>query len=119
MRAEPVIVAREHERRQNGEDSSLMALIRMTGPHTKAYVCTHVFERSERVLLVSRPEGDWCFLCGQLHDDDASSYKVVGVGHLFEQDSSLCELEDLPPNWEAEREKPEDPWLRTPIDPTG
>lgn len=38
-------------------------------PHQKAYVYPHVFDDSIPVLLVSRPEGDWCFLCGVVHSD--------------------------------------------------
>lgn len=81
--------------------------------HQKAYVCIHVFEGVKPVLLVSRPEGDWCFLCGEEHPDDPSSYRVVGIAHLFEHDSSLGVLRDLPPDWEAEREAINKPWIRT------
>lgn len=68
------------------------------------------------MTLVSRPEGDWCFLCGKEHDDDASSYRVVGIGHLFDQDPSLKELKELPEDWEAERENPGSKWKRTRCD---
>jgi hypothetical protein len=83
--------------------------------HQKAYVCIHVFENSRPVLLVSRPEGDWCFLCGGEHDNDASAYKVVGIGHMFDGDTTLSGLVDLAPNWEAERETVDKDWIRTPI----
>ena len=82
-------------------------------PHQKAYVCIHVFEGSRPVRLVSRPEGNWCFLCGDLHDDTSSSYRVVGIAHLFRQDSGLNELENLAYDWEAERAEAGEPWLRT------
>ena len=85
--------------------------------HLKAYVCTHVFDGSRPVTLVSRPDGDWCFLCGGEHDDEASSYRVVGIGHLFDSDPSLEEISDLPPDWEAERDGPDGRWLRTPCEP--
>lgn len=81
--------------------------------HSKAYVCVHVFENRKPVLLVSRPEGDWCFLCGGEHDDDASAYRVVGMGHIFENDATLFELADLAANWEAERESVDRKWIRT------
>lgn len=83
--------------------------------HQKAYVCIHVFENSRPVLLVSRPEGDWCFLCGSGHDNDASAYKVVGIGHILDGDTTLSGLVDLAPNWEAEREAVGEDWIRTPI----
>lgn len=88
-----------------------------TDRHHKAYVCNHVFERERPILLVSRPEGDWCFLCGEEHEDDAAAYKVVGIGHVLESDSSLASLSDLQPDWEAEREATDQPWVRTQYDP--
>lgn len=69
----------------------------------KTYVCLHVFENTRPVLLVTRPEGDWCFLCGENHDNDASAYRVVGIGHIFDRDASLLNVLDLEPNWDAER----------------
>jgi hypothetical protein len=87
--------------------------------HQKAYVCTHVFKRLAPVLLVSRPEGDWCFLCGQMHGEQSNEYRIVGIGHLVEQDESLVAVVDLPPDWEAERPKPEGNWIRTPISADG
>ena len=82
--------------------------------HHKAYVCNHVFDHSRPVLLVSRGDGDWCFLCGGKHLQDASAYKVVGIGHVLESDSSLRELNDLPAEWEAERTEVGQDWVRTP-----
>lgn len=84
--------------------------------HHKAYVCSHVFDQTRPILLVSRPDGDWCFLCGENHPDDASAYKVVGIGHVLDQDPSLRPLDDLPPNWDAERKKVGEEWKRTPLD---
>ncbi len=83
--------------------------------HRKAYVCIHVFTRERPVLLVSRPEGQWCLLCGDEHDDDASAYRVVGIGHLLERDPSINAVLDLPPEWDAERSADGQPWLRQPI----
>jgi len=86
-------------------------------PSQKVYVCTHVFDGSQPVTLVSRPDGDWCFLCGGEHEDDASSYRVVGIGHLFDTDPTIQNLSDLEPNWEAERKRPGQTWLRTRCEP--
>ena len=83
-------------------------------PHHKAYVCLHVFAGVKPVLLVSRADGDWSFLCGEGHEDAASSYRVVGIGHVLQRDRSLEELLDLPPDWDAERLGPDGPWLRRP-----
>jgi len=77
----------------------------------------HVFEHTSPILLVSRAEGDWCFLCGDEHDDSASMYRVVGMVHLLELDPTLQLVLDLPSEWEAERKSKDDPWLRTPCGP--
>lgn len=83
--------------------------------HKKSYVCTHVFEGTRPVLLVSRPEGDWCFLCGAEHEDTASAYRLMGSDHLVDRDPTLSELEDLPADWEAERVDLQSSWVRRSI----
>jgi hypothetical protein len=88
------------------------------GMHHKVYVCSHIFDQSRPVLLVSRADGDWCFLCGGEHPQDASAYKAVGIGHVLEWDSSLQELQDLPADWEAERKELGQNWVRTPYVPS-
>jgi hypothetical protein len=82
-------------------------------PHHKAYVCSHVFDGSRPILLVSRADGDWCFLCGEEHPQDPSAYKVVGIGHVLDKDPTLHELHDLPAEWEAEREAIGQKWTRS------
>lgn len=84
--------------------------------HQRTYVCTHVFDRERPVLLVSRPEGDWCLLCGDEHPDDGSSYSVIGIGHVVEHDPTLTEVLDLAPGWDAERACVGAQWTRTPIE---
>jgi hypothetical protein len=84
----------------------------------KSYVCIHVFNKERPILLVNRSDGSWCFLCGGGHEQGASNYRVVGIGHLFERDSSLLSLLDLPAKWEAERKSVQDEWVRTPAQPT-
>jgi hypothetical protein len=83
----------------------------MTEP--PAYVCSHVFNDSRPVLLVSRAGGDWQLLCGQEHDSDEVP-QVVGLNHLVERDPSLADVRDLPDDWEAERSDPASPWRRMP-----
>jgi len=83
----------------------------MKSAETPAYLCSHIFERTRPVLLVSRSEGDWQFLCGDTHPQEDVPH-VVGVNHLFEDDPSLAELADLPPDWEAERDSAASPWRR-------
>jgi hypothetical protein len=65
--------------------------------HLRAYVCIHVCEEVRPVLLVTRAGGPRYFRCGDTHPQDASSYRVFGIGHLFERDPGLSELKDLPP----------------------
>jgi hypothetical protein len=84
--------------------------------HQKSYVCIHIFNGTAPVLLVSRADGDWCFLCGANHKDDPSEYRVVGMGHELVKDPTLLPLLDLPPEWEAERRSVNDQWIRLPID---
>lgn len=87
---------------------------RQLDDHTKTYVCTHVFEAERPVLYVTRPDGDWCFLCGaDDHPDDAVAFRVVGLGHVVERDASLGEVLDLAPNEEAERATASATWVRS------
>ena len=88
-------------------------------PHLKAYVCVHVFDNSRPVLLVSRAGGDWVFLCGGIHPDDPSSYRVVGIGHVLGQDPSLRSVLDLQPEYEAERTTLGGEWMRTKCEASG
>ena len=67
------------------------------------------------MLLVSRPDGDWCFLCGGNHPDDASAFRVVGIGHLLDKDDTLHQVLDLQPEEEAERSTPDAPWARSSV----
>ena len=85
-----------------------------TNAHEKSYVCTHVYTDERPVLYVTRPDGDWCFLCGgDDHADDASSFRVVGLGHIVKRDPSLANVLDLAPNEEAERTAVTEGWSRT------
>lgn len=85
--------------------------------HQKSYVCIHVFDQSRPVLLVSRDDGSWCFLCGDLHPDSADHYRVVGLGHVIERDPSLGSILDLLPGEEAERAAIGERWIRTTVQP--
>jgi hypothetical protein len=87
-------------------------------PHILSFCCTHVVDGTRPVLLVNRPDGDWCFLCGKGDHIGLSSYCTVGMSHLVDDDQSLREVLDLC-NWEeAERVAPGSAWLRSwiPID---
>jgi len=81
-------------------------------PHQKSYVCTHVFAGELPVLYVTRPDGDWCFLCGDEHPKDDGSLMVVGAGHVLDNDPTLDAILDLQPNEEADRRELGGPWER-------
>jgi hypothetical protein len=81
--------------------------------HTKTDVCLHVFEQRRPVLYVTRPDGDWCALCGDEHPDSADAYRVVGIGHALDFDPSVAEVLDLGVNEEAERRAVGDKWVRS------
>jgi hypothetical protein len=85
----------------------------------KSYVCIHVSEGTEPVRLINRGDGDWCFLSGGDHENNASNYRVVGIGHVLQDDPSLRSELDLPPDWESERKDPGEPWIRMPCGSTG
>jgi hypothetical protein len=76
-----------------------------------AFVCSHIFRNESPILLVSKQDGDWQFLCGAGHAEDAIPH-VVGLNHLLGRDSTLTELLDLPDDWEAERTSKGSPWHR-------
>jgi hypothetical protein len=66
----------------------------------KSYACVHVLDRSRPVLYVAWPDGDWCVLCGEDDPDDASVYRVVGLGHAVDLDPAIEEVLDLRPDEE-------------------
>lgn len=77
-------------------------------------MCSHVLNHQREVLLVSRPAGDWCFLCGGVdHEQDATGFFVVGAGHVLQRDDTLEEVLDLGVNEEAERSARGAAWTRS------
>ena len=78
----------------------------------KIYICGHVFDKTRPVLYVTRPDGDWCFLCGEGHPDGPGVLSVVGLGHIVDDDPTLVEILDLEANEEAERAKVGAIWRR-------
>jgi hypothetical protein len=78
-----------------------------------------VLDRERPVLLVSREDGPWCFLCGgDDHEQTAKDFKAVGLVHILEMDASLATLlDDLEPDWEAERSSVNSAWERSKLFP--
>lgn len=81
---------------------------------TPSFVCTHVAAGTRPVLLVSRPEGDWCLLCGGYDHYGVESYRMMCISHLTDDDPSLLEVMSLRPGHEAERADRLSPWQRRP-----
>ena len=101
-------MARFTPRAGSGSDFFVRPMKRMS--HLPAYICSHVFRNEKPILLVvHHSNGDWQFLCGEIHDDGELP-KVVGVGHLLDRDSSLEKLRDLPLGWSAERQDARSEW---------
>jgi hypothetical protein len=81
-----------------------------------AFVCSHIFYDTHPVLLVARENGDWMFLCGQVHGEQ-EEYHVVGVEHLLMRDPTMRALLDLTENSEAERPSRRGAWTRRALAP--
>jgi YD repeat-containing protein len=61
---------------------------------TAAYVCSHIFAATRPVLLVSREDGDWQFLCGvTTPDNKVSSISYIGFRHI-DRTVSVAEKND-------------------------
>jgi hypothetical protein len=81
----------------------------------RAFVCIDVFEKRRPVLLVARPDGDWCMVCGDQHED-TDAFRVVGICHVLADDPTIEDTLDLPQEWEAERLAVGSPWIQRPIE---
>lgn len=92
---------------------------RFSDPLLGVYCCGHIFRRERPIKLIVRQEGDWQFLCGGADHHDPKEPYHVSLGVMLEYDSSLHELADLPAEWEAEREGPHKPWVRTKLNKSG
>ena len=79
-----------------------------------ALICSHVFEDTRPILLVSHEDGVWQFLCGAGDHPSEEVPRVCGMNHLLDRDESLKEILDLPENWDAERTDIKSPWRRIP-----
>jgi hypothetical protein len=56
------------------------------------------------------------YLCGKPHGDD-EKYHVIGREHLIERDPTLSATLDLPDQFEAERGRIGEPWVRRTLSP--
>ena len=81
--------------------------------HVEAYVCDQVLGNGDPVLLVSREDGDWVFLCEDRIHDDADEIHVIGLSHLFDMDASLLELSNMVDDEVARRSSKASDWDRS------
>jgi hypothetical protein len=78
----------------------------------RVFCCGHVFRQEREVKLVVHDKTDWQFMCGGT-DHSRTDGHFVHVGALINFDSSLDEVAELPPGWEAERHDRYSSWIRT------
>jgi hypothetical protein len=81
-----------------------------------AFVCSHIFRATYPVLLVARENGDWMYLCGNVHAE-SEEYYAIGREHLIDRDSTLAATTDLPDQTEADRVAVGSPWTRRALTP--
>lgn len=81
--------------------------------HLKAYICVHVTRAGLPILLVSREDGEWVFLCGDRVHDNEDEIDVIGLNHVFAMDASLLELLPMVDNEVAKRSADDGVWDRS------
>lgn len=71
-----------------------------------------ILEDGLPIRLVARDadDGSWQILCGTTND--TSEGRVACFGCLFEKDTTLAELADLPAGWHAQRDEVGGAWTR-------
>jgi len=84
------------------------------GPHILSFVCVDVYPGGKDILLVSREDGDWSFLCGSTHPESLDQIQMIGMSHLLERDPTLRQVLNLHRNQSAERQELGGRWWRVP-----
>lgn len=85
-------------------------------PNLGVIICSHVYDASRPILLVTHDDEGWNFACGHHDHRGAEDFHVAGVGHLIERDPSINQCADLPVGHLAERASVDSRWTRNPID---
>jgi hypothetical protein len=79
------------------------------------YTSTRVLRDAHPILVVFHDhDGDWQFLHGEVGEDDEC--KIICLGCIFERDSSVGILNDLPLGWKASRKSIKTPWQSEPYE---
>jgi len=74
-------------------------------------------ERRPILTVFHDHNGDWQFHCGFIEDNDEPT--VFCLGCIYQLDSSVGMVADLPAGWMASRETIESPWKREPFEENG
>lgn len=79
-------------------------------PNTATILCNHIASGEQPILYVSHDEDDgmWQFLCNEEHTIE--DLMLVSLKQVYELDSSVGKIKDLPLGKEAWRETPQMPW---------
>ena len=81
--------------------------------NTTAFTTKPVLHQGLPILLISHDiDGDWQFLCGTTNEPKDGA--VVCLGCVFDGDSTVGEVADLPKRWIAWRDSADAPWVREP-----
>ena len=83
-------------------------------PNVAVITTRGVIDGTDWIALASldQDDGDWQFIGSEGPREDQAM--VVSLRSVFERDSSIGELADLPPGWRAWRIAPDQPWQRGP-----
>jgi hypothetical protein len=83
-------------------------------PNVAVITTRGVIDGTEWIALASLDEDDggWQFIGCEGPREDAAM--VVALSGIYERDSSIGGLADLPLGWHAWRDRPDAPWQRAP-----
>lgn len=79
--------------------------------NTATIICVHVLEKKEPILYVTHDEDDgmWQFLCGEKHATEEA--RIVSLAAVYDLDSTIDALKDLPYGYYATRKCATDQWV--------
>lgn len=82
-------------------------------PNVATITVRQIVEGGAPILLVARDaeDGGWQFLTGGPFD--MADAMIVSLHNIFDRDSSIAELADLEPGWQATRKRVGAPWQRS------